>query len=200
MYAILKHGGHQYRVAPGDRLLVDRLTAEVGSRVTLEPVLLIADGDAIADVGTSDVSGAHVLATVVAHRRGRKLRVFTYKPKKRHRRTLGYRSQLTELLVEEVAPGGGKPTTRRAEKAAPAPAAVAETAAQPKRRARPAPEPAAAVPEAEAATGEPASTAAAEPEPAADADHDTVGEVLEAAPEAKPAKRAARPRKKTDGA
>ena len=195
MYAILKHGGHQYRVAPGDRLLVDRLTAEVGSRVTLEPVLLVADGDAIADVGTAAVSGAHVLATVVAHRRGRKLRVFTYKPKKRHRRTLGYRSQLTELLVEEVAPGGGKPTTRRAEK----PAAAAEPAAQPKRRAGPSPD-AAAVPETEAATDKPAATSTPDSEPATDAEPDAVGEVLEAAPEAKPAKRAARPRKKADGA
>ena len=195
MYAILKHGGHQYRVAPGDRLLVDRLTAEVGSRVTLEPVLLIADGDAIADVGAGAVPGAHVLATVVAHRRGRKLRVFTYKPKKRHRRTLGYRSQLTELLVEEVAPGGGKPATVRTEMPAPAPAAAAESepAAQPKRRARPAPE-AAAAPEAGAATAAPEAELAAEAEP------DAVGEVLEAAPEAKPAKRAARPRKKADGA
>jgi large subunit ribosomal protein L21 len=193
MYAILKHGGHQYRVAPGDRLLVDRLTAEVGSRVTLEPVLLVADGDAIADIGTGAVSGAHVLATVVAHRRGRKLRVFTYKPKKRHRRTLGYRSQLTELLVEEVAPGGGRAATRRAEK----PAAAAPA---PKPRARPAAEAPAAVPETEAASSEVAAAAAAEPEPAADTEPDAVGEVLEAAPEAKPAKRAARPRKKADGA
>lgn len=202
MYAILKHGGHQYRVAPGDRLLVDRLTAEVGSRVTLEPVLLVADGDAIADIGAGAVPGAHVLATVVAHRRGRKLRVFTYKPKKRHRRTLGYRSQLTELLVEEVAPGGGKPSARRAEKPA-AKSAAAETAtapAEPKRRARPAPaEEPAAQPEAEAVSPEGTASAAAEAEPAADAETDAVGEVLEAAPEAKPAKRAARPRKKADG-
>ena len=205
MYAILKHGGHQYRVAPGDRLLVDRLTAEVGSRVSLEPVLLVADGDAIADVGNAAVPGAHVLATVVAHRRGRKLRVFTYKPKKRHRRTLGYRSQLTELLVEEVAPGGGKPATKRADKPAAAPGATAATEAapaEPRGRARPAAakEPA-AEPEAEApsAAGD-AAVAVAEPEPAAEAEADSVGEVLEAAPEAKPAKRAARPRKKADGA
>ena len=199
MYAILKHGGHQYRVAPGDRLLVDRLTAEVGSRVTLEPVLLIADGDAIADVGAAVVPGAHVLATVVAHRRGRKLRVFTYKPKKRHRRTLGYRSQLTELLVEEVAPGGGKPAAQRAEKPAAAPAPSPETAEQPKRRARPAAEAAAAAPEPEAESTDATATAVAEPEPAAEAEPDEVGEVLEAAPETRPAKRAARPRKKADG-
>jgi large subunit ribosomal protein L21 len=115
MYAILKHGGHQYRVAAGDRLLVDRLAAAVGSQVTLEPVLLVADGDN-ADVGAGTVAEARVVATVVAHRRGRKLRVFTYKPKKRHRRTLGYRSQLTELLVDEVASGTSAPSKRRAEK------------------------------------------------------------------------------------
>src|SRR5215472_16528362 len=150
MYAILKHGGHQYRVAPGDRLLVDRLTADVGSQVTLEPVLMVADGDAIADVGTGAVPGAHVLATVVAHRRGRKLRVFTYKPKKRHRRTLGYRSQLTELLIEEVSTGGAAPKRRAA-----------------KRTAAPEASPTAASPEdAEAA---PVSAAAEEPEAAAPA-------------------------------
>ena len=213
MYAILKHGGHQYRVAPGDRLLVERLTADVGSQVTLEPVLLVADGDAIAEIGAGAVPGAHVLATVVAHRRGRKLRVFTYKPKKRHRRTLGYRSQLTELLVDEVAPGGGKPATRRAEKAAAAaPSAVTEepsvaaesieAPAEAKRRAR------GAEPDADAAvrTAEDQSASATvappapESEPAVDAEPDAVGEVLEAAPETKPAKRASRPRKKPDGA
>ena len=213
MYAILNHGGHQYRVAPGDRLLVDRLTADVGSQVTLEPVLLVADGDAIAEIGVGAVPGAHVLATVVAHRRGRKLRVFTYKPKKRHRRTLGYRSQLTELLVDEVAPGGGKPATRRAEKpAAAAPSAVAaepsaaaqssDAPAEPKRRPRRAePQAEAAAPVAEDETAAATvTTAAPESEPAADTEPDAVGEVLEAAPETKPAKRAARPRKKPDGA
>src|SRR5205823_1305211 len=83
---------------PGDRLLVDRIPAEIGSTVTLEPVLMVVEGGA-AEVGAG-VSGASVTATVIAHRRGRKLRIFTYKPKKRRRRTMGYRSQLTELRVE----------------------------------------------------------------------------------------------------
>jgi len=117
MYAILKHGGHQYRVAPGDHLLVDRLTAEVGSTVTLEPVLLVADGDG-ASVGESAVAGARVLARVVAHRKGRKLRVFTYKPKKRHRRTLGFRAHLTELRIDELA--GETPKAGRKRTAEPA--------------------------------------------------------------------------------
>jgi len=101
MYAILKHGGHQYRVSAGDRLLVDRIPAEVGSTVTLEPVLLFADASG-AESSSTALGDARVTATVVAHRRGRKLRVFSYKAKKRRRRTLGYRSQLTELLIADV--------------------------------------------------------------------------------------------------
>src|SRR5471032_1865948 len=89
MYAILQHGGHQYRVASGDRILVDRIPVEVGSTVTLESVLLLGDG-AEADVAKGSPVEASVTATVIAHRKGRKIRVFTYKPKKRHRRTLGY--------------------------------------------------------------------------------------------------------------
>jgi large subunit ribosomal protein L21 len=104
MYAILQHGGHQYRVASGDRILVDRIPVEVGSTVTLESVLLLGDG-AETDVAKGSPVEASVTATVIAHRRGRKIRVFSYKPKKRHRRTLGYRSQLTELLIDHVGRG-----------------------------------------------------------------------------------------------
>jgi large subunit ribosomal protein L21 len=115
MYAILQHGGHQYRVTAGDRLLIDRLPAEVGSTVTLQPVLLVGDGDDTR-VG-ADAAGAAVTATVVAHQRGHKIRVFSYKPKKRHRRTLGYRSQLTELRVDEVTlPGAEKAEKKEARK------------------------------------------------------------------------------------
>lgn len=180
MYAILKHGGHQYRVSPGDRLLVDRLVAEVGSTVTLEPVLLVADGDS-AEVGPGAVSGAHVTATVVAHRRGRKLRVFTYKPKKRHRRTLGYRSALTELLIEDVATGGAAPKRRSAKRGG---GAAEPAAAKPEVKAESAPEAAAeAAPAAAAAeTASPSETAEGE------------------APKAPAAKRAPRPRRKSDGA
>jgi large subunit ribosomal protein L21 len=126
MYAILQHGGHQYRVASGDRILVDRIPVEVGSTVTLESVLLIGDG-AETDVAKGSPVEASVTATVIAHRRGRKIRVFTYKPKKRHRRTLGYRSQLTELRIDEVGRGKAKPKAS-APKAAAAPKANAPKA------------------------------------------------------------------------
>src|SRR5580704_7777276 len=135
MYAILQHGGHQYRVASGDRILVDRIPVEVGSTVTLESVLLLGDG-AETDVAKGSPVAASVTATVIAHRRGRKIRVFTYKPKKRHRRTLGYRSQLTELLIEEVGrgkaaskPKAAAPKRATTPRAAKAPAGDAEAAA-----------------------------------------------------------------------
>jgi large subunit ribosomal protein L21 len=115
MYAILEHGGHQYRLTTGDRLLVDRIPAEIGSTVTLEPVLLVGD-DAATHTDAKTLSGARDIATVVAHRRGRKLRVFMYKPKKRRRRTLGYRSQLTELRVDELSVSGAAKRTEAAAK------------------------------------------------------------------------------------
>jgi large subunit ribosomal protein L21 len=109
MYAILSHGGRQYRVSAGDRLVVDRLEAEVGSVVALEPILLTS-GDGEAGLG-KDLDGMRVAVTVVAHTRGRKLRIFKYKAKKRSRKMAGYRSDLTELRVESIlAKGAPLPT------------------------------------------------------------------------------------------
>jgi large subunit ribosomal protein L21 len=204
MYAILQHGGHQYRVAPGDRLLVNRLTAEPGEVVALEPIVFLQDGDAS---GSIDAKGARVAATVVAHRRGPKLRIFKYKPKKRYRRTLGYRSDLTEVLIESVvAKGEGlpKPSWTPAAPADDAPAPVKRSArdtataqrgatateAVPKSATpaakKPAAKPAAAPAEKPAATEKPAAKApkaatettseASATEPSGSADSDTTEE------------------------
>jgi large subunit ribosomal protein L21 len=193
MYAILQHGGHQYRVASGDRILVDRIPVEVGSTVTLESVLLLGDGDET-DVAKGSPVEASVTATVIAHRRGRKIRVFSYKPKKRHRRTLGYRSQLTELLIDEVGRGKAAPKAK---------------AAPPKRAVAPKPSTKAGAIEAEAeAVAEVATAIAAEAE-AVEAEvavaELAVEEAVEAeaetqAPAAKPAapKRARTPKPKKD--
>lgn len=133
MYAILQQSGHQYRVSPGDRLLVDRLAAEVGSVVALEPVVLV-QGDDGTQVGTPVVDGVRVAAVVVSHRKGAKIRVFKYKPKKHYRRTHGHRSLLTELRIEAVLAAGEALPEPKAEKPAAAPpkrskraAATAET-------------------------------------------------------------------------
>ena len=113
MYAILSHGGRQYRVSAGDRLVVDRLDATVGSVVALEPVLLTG-GDGATALG-KDTDGVRVAVTVVAHTRGEKLRVFKYKAKKRSRKVAGYRSDLTELRVDSIlARGAALPATAAA--------------------------------------------------------------------------------------
>ena len=100
-FVVVRHGGHQYRVAPGDRLVVDRLPSAVGDVIGLEPVLLLSDGNGV-QVDAASLEGVRVAATVAGHRRGRKIRVFTFKPKKRHRRTLGFRAEQTELVVDRV--------------------------------------------------------------------------------------------------
>jgi large subunit ribosomal protein L21 len=97
MYAIVSQGGHQYRVSPGERLLVDRLDNEIGSTVELT-ALFVAEKDGQGKLASDTV----VTAKVISHHRGRKLRVFKYKPKKRNRRTVGHRSHLTELEVQSV--------------------------------------------------------------------------------------------------
>lgn len=160
MYAILAHGGRQHRVSAGDRLVVDRLDVAVGSLIGLEPVLLTG-GDGTTAVG-ADVDGIRVAVTVVKHLRGRKLRVFKYKAKKRSRTMAGHRSDLTELRVESIVARGAD---------LPAAAVTRETVAAPSRRRRvgapsvvPATERRPAQPEEEAVV------AAAEPDVAADAD------------------------------
>ena len=194
MYAILQHGGHQYRVASGDRILVDRIPVEVGSTVTLELVLLIGDG-AETDVAKGSPVEASVTATVIAHRRGRKIRVFSYKPKKRHRRTLGYRSQLTELLIEEV--GRGKPAAKP-KASAPKRAAAPKAAA----KADPIEAQAEAVATEAAAIAVEAEVAEAEIAAAEEAVEDAVEAEVEAAAAEKPAapKRARTPKPKKEPA
>jgi large subunit ribosomal protein L21 len=100
-FAVVRHGGHQYRVSAGDRLVVDRLPSAVGDVVGLEPVLLLSDGHGV-QVDPASLEGIRVAATVAGHHRGRKIRVFTFKPKKRHRRTLGFRAELTDLVIDGV--------------------------------------------------------------------------------------------------
>jgi large subunit ribosomal protein L21 len=133
MYAILSHGGRQYRVSAGDRLVVDRLDAEVGSVVALAPVLLTG-GDGKTALG-KDLDGLRVAVTVVAHRRGEKLRIFKYKAKKRSRKVAGYRSDLTELRVESILAKGAalpRPTAATVSRADAATAAEKPAARAPR--------------------------------------------------------------------
>jgi large subunit ribosomal protein L21 len=99
--AVVVSGGKQYRVAPGDQILVDRLVAEPGSSIKLGRVLLLVDGSDI-KVGTPGVEGVDVEAKVLAHRRGPRIESLRYKSKKRVRVHHGGRADLTAIQILSV--------------------------------------------------------------------------------------------------
>ncbi len=101
MYAIIRTGGKQYRVKPGDVVRVERLDGAVGSSVTLGDVLLVA-GDGEPRVGSPLVAGVSVLGTVVEQDRDAKVRVFKYKKRKHYRRTRGHRQSFTAVRIDSV--------------------------------------------------------------------------------------------------
>jgi large subunit ribosomal protein L21 len=101
VYAIIKTGGHQYRVVPGDTIEVERIDAKVGDTVELGDVLLLGNDDGI-KVGAPLVDGAKVVARVVGQTRGEKLIIFKFKAKKRYRRKTGHRQSLTRLSIQEI--------------------------------------------------------------------------------------------------
>ena len=104
-YAVVRTGGKQYRVEEGTTLLVERLTADEGATVDLEP-LLYAAGDRSLFSG-ADLGGVRVQATVVGHERGPKIRVFKFKPKRGYKRTTGHRQELTRLQITGISASKG---------------------------------------------------------------------------------------------
>jgi large subunit ribosomal protein L21 len=102
MYAIVKTGGKQYRVERGQTLLVERLAADEGSNVALEPILYRSD-DAVFDA--AGLKKVKVTARIVAHERGEKLRVFKFKPKRGYKRRTGHRQELTRIEVTDISMG-----------------------------------------------------------------------------------------------
>ena len=101
MYAVVESGGKQYRVSEGDAIKVEALPHQVGDQVELERVLMISDAGGTS-LGRPVVEGAKVLARVEAMGRGRKIRVWKYRPKKRYRRLLGHRQPYTRLRIEKI--------------------------------------------------------------------------------------------------
>ncbi len=105
MYAVIRTGGKQYRVEPGQRLQVERLPGDAGSTIELTDVLMLG-GNGELTVGTPTVADARVIAEIIEQGRGRKVRVFKYKNKIRYRRLRGHRQLQTVLNIQEIlAPG-----------------------------------------------------------------------------------------------
>src|SRR6185312_5670325 len=109
MYAVIKTGGKQYRVRPGDMLVVEKLAGETGAEVAFDQVLMVGEGDAVT-VGAPLVEGAVVKATLVETRKGEKIKIFKKIRRQGYRRTRGHRQQESVLRVTSVA-GGGKTET-----------------------------------------------------------------------------------------
>ena len=129
MYAVVKTGGKQYRVAPQDTITVERLTGEAGDIIELNEVLMVTDGDNV-EVGTPLIEGACVAAELVEQARGKKIIVFKKKRRKHYRRRNGHRQDLSILKITEILTGGKKPSKK----------AAAKPAAKAKAEAKPAPE------------------------------------------------------------
>ncbi len=129
MYAIVKTGGKQYRVERGQTLLVERLPADEGSSVALEPILYRSE-DAVFDA--AGLKKVKVTAKVVAHERGEKLRVFKFKPKRGYKRRTGHRQELTRIEVTDISMGAATKaaTTKSAAKPVAAKPAAAQTSAK----------------------------------------------------------------------
>ena len=101
MYAVIKTGGKQYRVSPGDSIEVEKLPYEVGEQIELDQVLLVANGSGT-KIGQPMVDGAKVKATVLRQVKGRKVIVFKFRSSKRYRRKRGHRQHYTRLRIEEI--------------------------------------------------------------------------------------------------
>ena len=101
MYAVLETGSKQYRVAAGDTLEIERLAVEAGKPFTFDRVLMVNNDGKLA-IGSPTVSGATVLADVVAHKRGEKKLTFKMKRRKGYHKTIGHRQELTIVKIKEI--------------------------------------------------------------------------------------------------
>jgi len=101
MYAVIKTGGKQYRVAAGEKLKIDQLPAEIGAAIVLDKVLLVADGDNL-KMGRPLVTGATVQAKVLAQGRHDKVRIFKLRRRKHYQKHQGHRQNFTEIEITGI--------------------------------------------------------------------------------------------------
>lgn len=104
MYAVIKTGGKQYKVAAGEKIKVEQIAADVGQEIVIDQVLAVGNGAEL-KVGTPWVAGASVKATVVAHGKHDKVRIFKMRRRKHSQKHQGHRQNYTEIRIDAIADG-----------------------------------------------------------------------------------------------
>ncbi len=113
MFAVIKTGGKQYRVAADDVITVEKLAGDPGAAITFGEVLMVVDGEATT-IGAPLVAGASVAGEVVEQTRGDKVRIFKRKRRKHYRRSAGHRQQLTVIKITDILTDGAKKSAKKA--------------------------------------------------------------------------------------
>jgi large subunit ribosomal protein L21 len=132
MYAVIKTGGKQYRVAADDKIQIEKLAGNPGDRVQFTDVLMVANGGSV-EIGAPFLAGATVVGEIASQDRGPHVIIFKKRRRKHYRRRNGHRQDLTSVTIREILTGGAKPAVQA--EAAPA-AAEPEAAPAKKPRAK----------------------------------------------------------------
>ncbi len=131
MFAVIKTGGKQYKVAATDLIEIEKLSGTAGDAIAFGDVLMVGDDEGI-DIGSPVVAGATVAGEIVSHGRDRRIIVFKKRRRKNSQRTRGHRQDHTLVRITEILTGGAKPSkAKTAAKAKAKPAAAAKAAAKP---------------------------------------------------------------------
>ncbi len=101
MYAVIKTGGKQYKVAAGEKLKIEQIPADVGSEITIDQVLAVGEGESL-KFGEPLVSGAAVKATVISQGRHDKVKIFKMRRRKHYQKRQGHRQNFTEILINTI--------------------------------------------------------------------------------------------------
>ena len=101
MYAIIKTGGKQYKVSPGDTISVEKLAGNIGDKVNIDDVLMI-NGDKGPKIGSPTIKGAKVSGVITDQRRGKKINILKYKRRKGYKKKQGHRQHYTQIKIEDI--------------------------------------------------------------------------------------------------
>ena len=111
MYAVIKTGGKQYRVAANDKILIEKLEGAAGDRVNFTEVLMVSNGGTV-DIGAPFLAGATVVGEIEKQARGPHIIIFKKRRRKHYRRRNGHRQDLTSVTITEILTGGAKPSAK----------------------------------------------------------------------------------------